>query len=133
MFKTFIFGLLAGIILTGACWFFIGRNDIGSIRQDFDRVNGDFEGVQRNSDTLRTDSDGFAADITGITDKSKLIADRSRRIDEGLTGVDGDVRLITIKVDELEQYNISFIRLGRDLGNITFELRQINKDSGETE
>jgi hypothetical protein len=133
VFKAFIYGLLVGVILTGIGWFFIGRNNIGKIRTDFDRVSGDFEGVQRNSDQLTTDSDGFAGDITIITETSKRIESRSVRIDEGLTSIDGDIGLSIAKVDELEQHNKRLIHIGRDIGTISFDLKQLNKDSREKE
>jgi len=133
VFKAVIFSFLAGVLVTGLGWFFMGRSDIGQIRADFNGVNGDFQGVQRNSDQLRIDSDGFAGDITIITETSRRIADRSGTIDEGLTAVNGDVGLITAKVDELEQYNNRLIHIGRDVGDLAFDLRQLDKESGTEE
>lgn len=131
--KTFFYGLLVGIILTGVGWYFVGRNDIGRISSDFERVDGDFQGVQRNSDQLTADSSGFAGDITIITETSRSIEGRSQRIDEGLTSIDGDIGLSITKVDELEQFNISLIRIGRDVGDVAFDLRRISEKSGESE
>lgn len=133
MVKAFFYGLLVGIILTGSGWFFMGRNDIGRIRQDLDTVNGNFEGVQRDSDSLTADSDGFAGDITIITETSRSIEGRSKRIDEGITFIDGDLGLASSKVDELEQYNIKLIRIGRDVGDVAFDLRRLSEKSGAEE
>jgi hypothetical protein len=129
VFKSFIFGFLVGVILVGIGWVFVGRNDIGQIRQDYNRVNGDFQGVQRNSNKLTADSSGFAGDIAIIAETSRSIENRSIRLDKGLTDIDGDIGLSVVKVDELEQYNIRLIRIGRNLGDISYDLRQLNKES----
>ena len=133
MFKSFLFGLLAGVILTGLGWYFAGRNNLSEIRQDLNRVHGDFEGVQRNSNQLSINSDGFAGDITIITDTSRRIEDRSKRIAEGLSDADGDLGLSIDKVDKLEQFNKRLIRIGRDVGSLAYELRRISEESREKE
>jgi len=133
VFKSFLFGLLAGVILTGLGWYFAGRNNLSEIRQDLNRVHGDFEGVQRNSNQLSINSDGFAGDITIITDTSRRIEDRSKRIAEGLSDADGDLGLSIDKVDKLEQFNKRLIRIGRDVGSLAYELRRISEESREKE
>lgn len=131
--KTFFYGLLVGIILTGTGWFVFGRNDISRIRQDYDRAYGDFQNVQRNSDSLTADSSGFAGDITVITETSKRIDDRAAKVEDGFTELNSGLGQSIDKVDELEQYNIKLIRVGRDIGDLAFDLRRIDKKSRETE
>jgi hypothetical protein len=120
-------GFLFGCIVCGVLWFTIGRPDIREIRQSYDRTHRDFEDVQRITDKLRVDSDGFAGDISTINITSKRIGDRSSEIGGRLTDIDGSIRFISGEVDKLEGWNKQSIQIGRDLSDVAFELRQINK------
>ncbi len=129
MFKTFLYGFLIGIIITGLGWFSLGRNDLGQIRKDYNRTSGDLERVQRIVGKLSDNSNGFAGDIAGLTEKSRSIADRGGRLDEGLSGISSNVGVISGKVDNLEKWNRRTVVLSRDFGDQLYELRQINKES----
>lgn len=129
MFKSFAYGLLVGIIIAGVLWYSTGRNDLRQIRSDYEGAAGNLQRVQRIVSELGTDSDGFARDITSINTTSKRIADRSGRINEGLTGFDGDFGIVTGKVEQLEKWNRRSLILGRDFGDQLFYLRQLNKES----
>ena len=133
MFKQMAYSFLVGVIVTGLLWGFAGRNDLGQIRGDYDRTSANLERVQRIVSELGTDSNGFASDITTINTTAKRIEDRSKRIDEGLTGVDGDFGFVVGQVDQLEIWNRRSIIIGRDFGDQLFYLRQLNKESREEE
>ena len=128
MFKAFGYGFLVGILLAGVGWYSFGRNDLREIRTDYDGTAGDLQRVQRIVSELGTDSDGFAGDITAINTTAQRIADRGRRIDEGLTGFNGDFGNVIIQVDQLEKWNRRTLVLGRDFGDQLFDLRQLNKE-----
>ncbi len=131
MFKSFSYGLLVGIIISGILWSFAGRNDLRQIRSDYEGSAGNLQRVQRIVSELSADSDGFARDITTIDTTAKRIADRSGRIDEGLQGFNGDFGIVTGKVEQLEKWNRRSLVIGRDFGDKLFDLRQLNKEGGE--
>lgn len=123
-----IFGFLVGLMLGGIGWFFIGRNDLGEIRRAYDTAYGDFQRVQRDISELGADSDGFAREISEISQSGRRITNRSESITNRVVGIDGEIRIIAGEVDQLEEWNRRSLQLSRDLGNVSFELRQLNKE-----
>jgi hypothetical protein len=130
MFKTIIITVLVCGIIFGAAWYSIGRNDLGEIRKDYDRADRTLQRVLSNNSELGTHVDGFAGDITTINTTSRRIEDRSGSIDEGLSIIDGDIRGVTGEVGQLERWNRQALVITRDFGDQLYELRQINKESG---
>lgn len=122
-----------GVALTGFGWFFMGRNDLAEVRADLNGVNRDFQEVQRISDQLRDQSNGFAGDIAVIEDTSRRIENRSNGIDERLYIAGGDLGIASVKVDELEQFNRELVWIGRDIGSLSFDLRQLSEESRNAE
>lgn len=129
----YVYVFIAGIMLTGAAWYGLGRNNLSEVRQNLDRLHRDFEEVQRNSDSLRTDSGGFAGDIAVITETGRRIEDRAGRIEAGFTELDGGLGISIGKVDELSGFNRELIRIGRDIGDLAFDLRRISEESRKAE
>lgn len=129
MFKQILYGFIGGFIICGLLWAFVGRSDIRAIRQSFDQVDKDFKGVQRAVSEVTANADGFATEISGISTTSRRIEDRGKSIGTRLTIIDGDVRFIAGKVDELESWNRQSIQLGRDLGDVAADIRRLNKES----
>lgn len=130
MLKSFIFGFLIGVIVCGAGWFVIGRNDLREIRSDYNTASGDLERVQRDLSKLGTYSDGFARDIVEVTEGIKSSRERVGLSNERLIESNSIIGEQLIKVDQLEKWNRRSIVLGRDFGDQLFYLRQLNKESG---
>lgn len=131
--QKFFIGFLLGAVVFGSVWFFTGRPDIKRVRIDFNRVNGNFEDLQRISDQVSVDASGLTGDITGINTESR---EANERLDNiiGNNQINTDqIRLVSGKVDELEQINIKLIRLGRPLGDVAFDAREIYRNYGESE
>lgn len=131
MFKAFMCGMLVGVIIVGGFWFFVGRNDLGEIRQTLNGVNGDFQRVQRTVGELGDNSNEFAGEISGISSQSGEIKDRSGQIAIELSGIDGEIRQIAGEVDNLEEWNRRSVILGRDIGDLAQEIRQFSEESRE--
>lgn len=131
MFKTIIITFLVSGIIYGAAWALIGRNDLGEIRANYDRSDRTLQRVLSNNGELGTHVDGFATDITTINTTSKRIEDRSGSIDEGLSIIDGDIRGVAGEVDKLERWNRQALIITRDFGDGLYELKQLNKESGD--
>lgn len=127
--KIFI-GFLFGVACMGAVWFFYGRPGIIGVRSDIDEVHRVYEQVQRTVDKVSIDASGLTGDIAGINTEAKTAYDRSLGISEGLTGNTGQIEFISGKVDELEQLNINLIRLGRNFGDLAFDLRRFSEKDG---
>lgn len=125
--QSYFKGFLTGFLILGIIWFVYGRPDIKRIDKSFEQVNRDFKGVQQSLSTITTNSDGFTRDITEITKTSRRVENRSRTLEAGLTKTDGSVRFVIGEVDKLEGWNRQIIRLGRDLGEVSAELRRYNR------
>jgi len=130
--KTIVTILLT-VIVCGAAWFSVGRNDLGEIRASYDRADGTLQRVLGYNSELGTNVDGFTDDITTINSTSRRIEDRSGSINEGLSVIDGDIRGVTGEVEKLERWNRQALVITRDLGDRLYELRQLNKESGVQE
>jgi len=124
IFYTFVVTVFCGSIL----WFYTGRITTGEIERDIVTVNGDLEEVQRNLSKLRTLSDGFAGDLLAVTEGVKGSRDRvgvaQERVDKSV-GVVGEQ---LIKMDELRQWHKASLILGRDLGDVSFNLRRLREE-----
>ncbi len=133
MLKIFFYGFLIGCILVGIGWYAYGRPDIKQIRQDLNTSNGDFEIVQRDISELSIDSDGFTKDLLAITEGIKKSADRVGSSNERLSKSDGIIGEQLVKMDELGEWHRQSLILGRDLGDVAFDLRRLSEASRETD
>ncbi len=129
MFKSFAYGILVGCIISGIFWYSTGRNDLKQIRADLDNTNGNFKTVQRSLGELSTNSDGFAGDLIAVTTGIKSSSERLRSGNERLSESDGLVGEQLIKMEQLADWHKQSLILGRDLGDVAYELRQLNKES----
>ncbi len=131
MLKSFFIGVLVTAFIIGLFWFYTGRNDIRSIRKNYNELAENIKQVQRNIHELRTDSDGFANDINTVTKGIESSRVRVGSSNERLSESDGIIREQLIKVEQLERWNRESIVLGRNFGEELYNLRKLNKESGE--
>ena len=130
VFKSAFIGFLIGVAAVGTFWFFFGRSDIKRVRQDLNTVHESYESVQRISDQLSIDVAGLTRDIALINTTSGESWNRGIDISERLENINGDFGFVLVKVDELESINIGFIRLGRNFGDVAFDLRRLREKNG---
>lgn len=143
MFKVFVFGFLAGIILIGICWFVVGRIRLGEISSAVKRADGDYIRVERLISELGDNINGFADDIAiirresnesfnGIGDSIIRVGDIDIRIDNSLGElklIKDDIGYIVSRVDQLEEWNrASVTGIGR-LTTIAYEYRRLSEKS----
>lgn len=133
MLKTIGYTFFVCSLAYGLLWYSIGRNDINEIRSDFNRSYEDFQRVQRTVGELGDNSNGFAREISEISSGSRRAEVRSRTIIDRTGIIDGEVRFIAGEVDQLEEWNRQSLILGRDLGDVSYELRRLSEASRETE
>lgn len=131
MFKAGAIGFIIGIIICAILWFSMGRNNLGEIKDNFNRLNKDYKTIQSAVNQLRTNSTGFAENISSINNGSKRIADRGTTLEKRLTVVDGQIRSASGKVDKVEQWNSKLIRLNGELQTVAHNVRELSKASGE--
>lgn len=129
--QKFFIGLLLGLAIGGAYLVIFRGPEIKRVRQDLDRVNGSYEEVQFISDSLSVDVDGLTGDIAGVNTESGSSITRLDGIRQTASDNTESLRFVSSKVDELEGFNIEFIRLGRDIGDISFDIRRFSESYGE--
>ena len=129
--QKFFIGLLLGLAIGGAYLLIFRGPEIKRVRADLDRVNGSYEEVQSISNILSTDVDGLTDDIAGINTESGETISRLDGIRQTASDNTDSLRLVSGKVDELEGFNIEFIRLGRNIGDISFDIRRFSESYGE--
>ena len=129
--QKFFIGLLLGLAIGGAYLLIFRGPEIKRVRADLDRVNGSYEEVQSISNILSTDVDGLTDDIAGINTESGESISRLDGIRQTASDNTDSLRLVSGKVDELEGFNIEFIRLGRNIGDISFDIRRFSESYGE--
>ncbi len=120
-------GFLAGCVVIGIIWFMYGRPDINRIDRAYNTVDRDFKTVQQSLSTVTTDSNGLTGDISEIAQTSKRIENRSGTVRDRLTEVDGSIRSVAGEVDKLEDWNRQIIIIGRELGEVSADLRKYNR------
>ncbi len=133
MFKSAFIGFLLGVAAVGIFWFFFGRPDIKRVRTDLNTVNRVFEELQRTSDQVTTDASGLTGNIAAVNTEAK----------RAVTGIDGliknnnintgQIEFISSGINTVEQVNIELIHLGRDVGNLAFDLRRLSETYGNGE
>ena len=120
-------GFLIGLFVSGIVWGIMGRANIKGIDESFTTANRDFKAVQQSLNTVTTNSDGLTGNISEIATTSQRIENRSGTIGTRLSEVDGSIRSVALEVDKLEDWNRQIVIIGRDLGEVSFDLRELNR------
>lgn len=140
MFKSFIYGFLVGVLLTGIGWYFLGRNDIGEIRNALDGADRNLEGSELLVDQFGNDFDRYTRKISAATGQGEQLRDQIGELREEFGGylpefggIKSELVAISDGVDGVEKSVRRIVQVNRDFADILYEYRRLGETSGATE
>lgn len=122
--KGLFYGVLIGIAITSAAFFFIGRDDSAELRELSEQVSRDHREAKSNLAAVRGRVDGLTDTVTRITERADGIAERSHGADRNVSTLETGLNTVKERIDTIELRNRESISLIGELRDIDYEFRR---------
>ena len=136
MVKTAIYSFLLGVVITGACWFFVGRSELSDIRESVKRVDVDLERTEQLVSEFQHDLGRYSEGISNNTGTSVELRGGLSDLRGRFTEFPGEVRAIRNGVDgvsngitDVEGSVLKIVRLSGEFADILYEYRRLGEQS----
>ena len=127
MVKSLFIGILVGLFICGIGWFFLGRNNLGSIQAIAKEISDSNKQSKRAGDTLRSRYDNLAGTITRLDTQSTELRTSGYGLSDGIGDFSDKAKKLGSGISNTKTAVDRIERRNRQIVSIVGELRKVNE------
>jgi len=139
VFKTFLYGFLAGVIVTGIGWYSFGRINTSDLFRTIDRVDRDMEELEHSVSIFRGSLDRYAGKVAilnqesgGLWEQADSLRERSSEHVREYEAIQSELQFFGDGIASVEESVRRSVAISRDFADLLYEYRRRGEADGAT-